>query len=97
VTRRFAAGWAERSDSYLGNRSWVSSALGTQVELPHGMGSTKSDERPGLWVIRVNRSSDTRVIISPYQIEKAGDDHPCIWRYTARRVLVIFDHPYNAE
>ena len=28
VTRRFAAGWASQSDSYLGNRSWVGSALG---------------------------------------------------------------------
>jgi hypothetical protein len=28
VTRRFAAGWAARSDSYLGNRSGVSSARG---------------------------------------------------------------------
>ena len=34
---------------YLGTRR-------TQMELPHGMGSTKGDERPGLWVIRVNRS-----------------------------------------
>jgi hypothetical protein len=39
VTRRFAAGWAAQSDSYLGNRSWVGSALGAyRVELPHGMG-----------------------------------------------------------
>ena len=28
VTRRFAARWAAQSDSYLGNRSWVSPALG---------------------------------------------------------------------
>src|SRR5215472_9440606 len=26
-----------------------------------------------------------------------SEDHPCIWRYTARRALVIFDHPYNAD
>ena len=32
------------------------------------------------------RASDTRVIISAYQIVKNVDDHPCIWRYTARRV-----------
>jgi hypothetical protein len=25
--------------------------------------------------------------------EKVSDDHPYIWRYTARRALVIFDHP----
>jgi hypothetical protein len=52
VTRRFAAGWAAQSDSYLGNRSWVSSALGAQVELPHVMGSTESDERSGLSMVR---------------------------------------------
>ena len=43
------------------------------------------------------RSSDIRVIITAYQTEKVSDDHPYIWRYTARRALVIFDHPYNAE
>jgi len=37
------------------------------------------------------------VIISAYQTEKVSDDHPYIWRYTARRALVIFDHPYNAD
>jgi hypothetical protein len=42
-------------------------------------------------------SSDIRVIITAYQTEKVSDDHPYIWRYTARRALVIFDHPYNAE
>jgi hypothetical protein len=35
------------------------------------------------------------VIITAYQTEKVSDDHPYIWRYTARRALVIFDHPYN--
>jgi len=43
------------------------------------------------------RSSDIRVIITTYRTEKICDDHPYIWRYTARRALVIFDHPYNAE
>src|SRR5262249_1640192 len=38
---------------------------------------------------------DTWVIISIYQTRKISEDHPCIWRYTARRALVIFDHPYN--
>ncbi|HEY7359285.1 MAG TPA: hypothetical protein VH642_00655, partial [Streptosporangiaceae bacterium] len=42
-------------------------------------------------------SSDIRVIISAYRIEKICDDHPYIWRYTARMGSVIFDHPYNAE
>jgi hypothetical protein len=37
------------------------------------------------------------VIITTYRIEKISDDHPYIWRYTARRAPVIFDHPYNAE
>ena len=41
------------------------------------------------------RSSDIRVIITAYQTAKVSDDHPYIWRYTARRALVIFDHPYN--
>jgi hypothetical protein len=37
------------------------------------------------------------VIITAYRTRKISDDHPYIWRYTARRALVIFDHPYNAE
>jgi hypothetical protein len=37
------------------------------------------------------------VIITTYRIEKISDDHPYIWRYTARRAPVIFDHPYNAD
>ena len=37
------------------------------------------------------------MIITAYQTEKMSDDHPYIWRYAARRALVIFDHPYNAE
>ena len=41
------------------------------------------------------RSSDIRVIISAYRIEKTSDDHPYT-RYTAKG-LVIFDHPYNAD
>jgi hypothetical protein len=43
------------------------------------------------------RASDIRVIITAYQTEKVSDDHPYIWRYTARRALVIFDHPYNGD
>jgi hypothetical protein len=35
------------------------------------------------------------VIITTYPTEKISDDHPYIWRYTARRAPVIFDHPYN--
>jgi hypothetical protein len=42
-------------------------------------------------------SSDIRVIISACRAKKISDDHPYIWRYTARRALVIFDHPYNAD
>jgi hypothetical protein len=38
-----------------------------------------------------------RVIITAYRTKKISDDHPYIWRYTARRALVIFDHPYNAD
>jgi hypothetical protein len=37
------------------------------------------------------------VIITTYRIEKISDDRPYIWRYTARRAPVIFDHPYNAD
>jgi hypothetical protein len=40
--------------------------LGTrriQVELPHVVGSTKSDERSELWVIRVNRSSSGVLLV----------------------------------
>jgi hypothetical protein len=40
-------------------------------------------------------TSDIRVIITTYPTEKISDDHPYIWRYTARRAPVIFDHPYN--
>jgi len=36
------------------------------------------------------------VIISAYQTEKMSDDHPYIWRYTARKGSVISDHPHNA-
>jgi hypothetical protein len=43
------------------------------------------------------RASDIRVIITAYWTKKFSDDHPYIWRYTARRALVIFDHPYNAD
>ena len=42
-------------------------------------------------------SSDIRMIITVYRIKKISDDHPYIWRYTARRALMIFDHPYNAH
>jgi predicted DNA-binding ribbon-helix-helix protein len=44
-----------------------------------------------------NISSEIRVIITTYQTKKISDDHPDIWRYTARRALVIFDHPYKAD
>ena len=44
-----------------------------------------------------NISSDIRVIITTYRTKRISDDHPYIWRYTARRALVIFDHPYNAD
>jgi hypothetical protein len=37
------------------------------------------------------------VIITAYRTKKISDDHPYIWRYTARRAPVIFDHPYNAD
>ena len=37
------------------------------------------------------------MIITAYRTKKISDDHPYIWRYTARRALVIFDHPYNAD
>ena len=36
MTRRFAAGWAAQSDSRLGNRSWVSSALGADHRIRTG-------------------------------------------------------------
>jgi hypothetical protein len=52
VTSRFAAEWAAQSDSYLGNRSWVSSVLGAhRWSYLMAWGLPKSDERAGLWVI----------------------------------------------
>ena len=42
-------------------------------------------------------TSDTRVIISAYQIEKIGDDHPVYLALYGPKGLVIFDHPYNAD
>ena len=36
-------------------------------------------------VMGAHVAADIRVIISAYQTEKMSDDHPYIWRYTARR------------
>ena len=35
-----------------------------------------------LAVMKLRISTDTRVIISAYRIEKSSEDHPCILRYT---------------
>ena len=59
--------------------------------------TTHSKEKRLLSIPKPRRTSDTRVIISAYQIEKIGDDHPVYLALYGPKGLVIFDHPYNAD